>query len=595
MSHSATTVRAEQPLLGTLFLSVAAIAITAVEAVPRADAQQPTQKAKGQDDTSPSDNPPGKEKAKSATVPLPAGAIRRLGSPPGPTAETVGHTGGVQSLSFSPDGRRLASRGDGELVGRICLWDVATGNLERKLNGDELAMFSPDGKLVLSQSSADDKEDEVVLWDSQTGEVRGRVPAAELKFARMLPGGKECVIVYGRNQAAYVDLVTSKIKRTVLSQWGTPLCLSRDGSRVACVRGDNNNPDTDTRIHLGDVATGNDALAVFDGKKGKVLSGAGVGDFSPEPLAAENRLVDERLLAVGGYDSTVHVWDLRSPTRALWALRGHTARVLRVAFSPDGRFVVSSGLDGTIRIWDVTRPRPNPEDRPIPLGEVAQVRGHNEYATSLAFSPDGRWLASGGNFRDRTIVLWDFWKLVLGENDAPLPVTDARLQALWNDLASDAAGGGPLAAVGALAAVPADATRFVQRQLDPYVQEAQKDRILELIAQLDAGQYAVREAATEALIRLRRQAEGILRSALRETHSPEAHFRLRRILSQGNAAPSLSAAEVRRYRRTVLLLERVGSPESQKLLEHLSDVFPSPDVNRDAREALARLRAKAGS
>jgi len=208
----------------------------------------------------------------------------------------------------------------------------------------------------------------------------------------------------------------------------------------------------------------------------------------------------------------------------------------------------------------------------------------------VAFSPDGRYFATGGSNNDRTIVVWDFWKLVLGHRKLPAAPMEERMQGLWNSLASDASADAWPEAVGALSTAPADALRFVRRQIDPYVQEAQKDRILELIGQLDEGQYAVRDAATEALIRLRRQAEGLLRTALRETHSPEVHFRLRRILSKGNAAPSLSAAEVRRYRRAVLLLERLASAEARQLLGHLAEVFPSPDVNRDAREALARLR-----
>jgi hypothetical protein len=569
-----TQPRAGKLLLGTLFV-VGALA-TAAAVAPRAWGQEGAKpKPPADGDSSPSDKAPSKEKA--APAPLPEGVIRRLGPRSGPPSR---EDGGIQALAFSPDGTRLASRAEEpEKVPCIRLWNVADGKEALAIDGDGLVLFTLDGRQLLGRSSPDAKEDEVVLWDAASGETRARIPAADLKFARMLPDGKQCVIVYGRAEAAYVDLTTGKITRTVVAQWGTPLGLSRDGARLLSVRGAANRDlkQGATPLYLADTSTGRDDLAQFQGKQGAVTTG--MADFSPEPLASENRLGEDRVLAAGGWDNSVHVWELKSPFRLLMTLKGHTDRVLRVVFSNDARFVVSVGKDQTTRIWDLLTGQ-----------ELAQLAGHAEYATAVAFSPDGRLLATGGNFRDRTILLWDFWKVVLGSPEPLASPTDAQLQTLWNTLTSDAPGAGPLGAVGALATAPADALRFVRRQIDPYVQEAQRDRILELIKQLDDGQFAVREAATEALIRLRRQAEGILRTALRETHSPEVHFRLRRILSQGNAMPSISAAEVRRYRRAVLLLERIAGAEAQKLLEHLSEVFPSPDVNRDAREALARLR-----
>ncbi|NPV65869.1 MAG: protein kinase [Anaerolineae bacterium] len=86
---------------------------------------------------------------------------------------------------------------------------------------------------------------------------------------------------------------------------------------------------------------------------------------------------------------------LQAQPQLITFLHGHTDWVRDVAFSPDGRMLVSAGRDGTIRRWDVAARQPI--DPPL--------TGHTDWINGLAFSPDGSLLASAG--RDRTIRLWD--------------------------------------------------------------------------------------------------------------------------------------------------------------------------------------------
>ena len=97
---------------------------------------------------------------------------------------------------------------------------------------------------------------------------------------------------------------------------------------------------------------------------------------------------DGQTRASAGYDGKLGLWNVKE-RRALDLLRGHKAHVSSVIFSPDGRTVATSAGDATVRLWNVATHR-----------EVAVLRP--DAVWPIAFSPDGQWLATGGN----TIRFW---------------------------------------------------------------------------------------------------------------------------------------------------------------------------------------------
>ncbi|MBM4042291.1 MAG: hypothetical protein FJ290_27675, partial [Planctomycetes bacterium] len=275
----------------------------------------------------------------------------------------------VRSLSFSPDGKTIASA-SGDNVVR--LWDAATGQAAATLQGHTSEVtgvsFSPMcGTLA---SSSVDKT--IRIWDVAS---RKEIDRLEERFADCLafsPDGTR--LAFGGRNLRVWDVAAKKVLQEFPGDpmGVTAVSLSPDGRRVASGHmGDS--------LQLWDLASGK-VIASHEGQHGgRVLTVS----FSP----------DGKWLASGGWDCRVRLWD--GTTGAPITMLGeHTSVVCSVAFSSDGATLASAGgADRTIRLWDVA------------TGETMVLEGQGVGLTSVAFSPDGKALASGGE--GKNLRLWD--------------------------------------------------------------------------------------------------------------------------------------------------------------------------------------------
>ena len=118
---------------------------------------------------------------------------------------------------------------------------------------------------------------------------------------------------------------------------------------------------------------------IFAGHTGQVSSVA----FSP----------DGRHILTGSNDHTARLWELSS-AKELSKFQGHTDRVSSVAFSPDGKHVLTGSGDGTARLWELSSAK-----------ELSKFQGHTGQVSSVAFSPDGKYVLTGSG--DGTARLWE--------------------------------------------------------------------------------------------------------------------------------------------------------------------------------------------
>ena len=292
----------------------------------------------------------------------------------------AGHSDDVMNVAFHPDGKTLASRG---LDNRIKIWDLSSGKIlheieERTGRVDDM-IFTPTGNELFTSSC----DGVIAMWDTTrkyAGYLGGfqahsdciPVLAISPDGHYMASGGHD-----GMLRIWDLDAGAMAIEFAAHEYGASALAFSPDGSVLASGGGDQ-------AIHIWDAATG--ALT-----RSLAVHGSTVSSISFGAVAFSG---DGDLMATATGDGSVKIWNAATGDY-IRSITGLPTMPHEVAFSPDSKYLAVVCADSLM-------------SRPLSIvsvetGEIVNSLGENQ--DSVAWSPDGRLIASGGDF-DK-IMIWD--------------------------------------------------------------------------------------------------------------------------------------------------------------------------------------------
>jgi WD40 repeat protein len=314
-----------------------------------------------------------------------------------------GHQDFIAGVSFSPDGNAIVTS-SGDSTAR--LW-TADGQLVKELRGHTRplagALFSPDGKFVVTASA----DNTVRVWDSLDGklvsEFRGHSQAVN---SVAFSSDGQYIVTASDDQTARLwpfhpgePGTSSTVESWEHSAAVTSIACSPNGSELAATT-------RDGKLWIDRVGLQRSVPFMYLVDRSAKVANA---RFSPDGQAIATARGPSGVIynidALHAFvDSTRSEFIYRDAPPSEKKdkisepdgvkLEGHTADINSVAFSPDGRFVVTASADGTARVFDAATG-----------GRLGELRGHGKSVNTASFSPDGKFIVTASD--DATVRLWD--------------------------------------------------------------------------------------------------------------------------------------------------------------------------------------------
>jgi WD40 repeat protein/serine/threonine protein kinase len=357
--------------------------------------------------------------------------------PPRPSRTLAGHTSLIHALTWRPDSKRLATASADSTVK---VWDVQQGNVVLTFAGHkggvETVAWSPDGKRLASASA----DRTVKVWDADTGKeiatsrssdqpVHAVAWDADSRRLALATEDKVVVVpVAGKGKSLSLEghhgpvlamawspdgkyLATASADKTVLiwdaATGGKVRALKGHADRVTAVAWTRDSrwlatAGDDRTAQLWDLGTPADPLIL--------RSPSGPGLFNAVEAIAWSP--DGKRLAAGSDDGVVRLWDTATGTH-LRSLPGQAGAVSGLAWDPEGKRLAVGCADGTTRIW-------NPEMELL----VSSLKGDRDPVHAVAWSPDRKHLAAA---RKQSVVVWD-----LATGDRQVRRLEGRWTVAWS-------------------------------------------------------------------------------------------------------------------------------------------------------------------
>jgi RNA polymerase sigma factor (sigma-70 family) len=484
-------------------------------------------------------------------------------------------------LALSPDGKTLASSGPS---GPVCLWDTATGKERYRLEDPGTVrslVYSPDGSILAVGSESGIQlldvtgtggQDKITVKkrDPFHGDP-GRPEAINGEALAFSPDGKMLAGAGYSTQYELWGVASGKSIRRVQrkKEWIHALVFSTDGKHLATISEGGSKGWSETLISLWNVETGEEFKGPFRGFH-EIFT---TDDFKVEgePLHKPPELLHKFNITTPMILGEKFRSMIRNPAGVPRVeMVGNHGR--RVSVSPDGR--IAAHLNGNeVQLYDLL------------TGKCFRslTSGHLGRLTTVAFSLDGRTLVTGGD--DQIALVWDLTGMC---PDGKLPsaeLTPKQLEEFWTLLGRDDA----RHAVWALVSGSERTTKFLEEHLQP-VSHGDEKKVGQWIRDLDDEHFDLRENASKELAGLDWGAEAALRKALKNPPSEEARRRIEELLRSLDLG-ALTGERLQKE-RAVEVLERIDSAASQKVLARIAKGIREAPLTQNAQAALERLAGR---